>query len=336
MTRLPDKESFVERLLSGDRVTLGRALTLIESRRTADRAYMEDVLDRLMPHTGRSLRIGITGSPGVGKSTFIDSFGSWLIARGHRVGVLAVDPTSKRTGGSILGDKTRMIHLSRASQAFIRPSPAGKSLGGVAARTRESILVLEAAGYDLILIETVGVGQSETAVYDMTDFYLLLILAGAGDELQGIKRGVVELADMIVVNKADGDRIAAARRAQAAYRQALHLFPPKESGWTPPVLTASALEQTGLDAIWQHITDYRRLTTESGYFDTKRRRQLARWMHDAVQTEILDRLFKDTLLSETAQKLETDVTNLKKSPIGAAKQLVSLFLRQNARNGSGL
>ena len=252
-----------ERILAGDRRALARAITLIESRRSEHQEQAAQLLGRLLPATGQAVRLGISGTPGAGKSTFIEAFGAHLIEQGHRVAVLAVDPTSRRSGGSILGDKTRMQRLAQAQAAFVRPSPAGDSLGGVARRTREAGLVCEAAGFDVVLIETVGVGQNETAVADMVDCFVLLLAPGAGDELQGIKRGVIELADLVLINKADGELRAAARRAQADYKAALALLRPGTAGWAPEVLTCSALEGTGIAEVWQAVRRHRR-TLEAG------------------------------------------------------------------------
>lgn len=325
---LPDVHDFSDRIKKGDRVTLGRAITYVESSLSAHQEFIQEVLNLLMPFTGNAIRIGITGSPGVGKSTFVETFGMHLISLGHKVGVLAVDPSSRQTGGSILGDKTRMMQLSTSKNAFVRPSPAGKTLGGVAQHTRETILLCEAAGYDIILVETVGVGQSETAVYEMTDFYLLMILAGAGDELQGIKRGVVELADMIVVNKSDGDNVSLAQKAKAAYTNALHLFPAKESQWTPPVLTASALKNKGIEAIWHQIQDYQQLVKENGYLKTHRQRQLLQWMEDAMHLEINSHFFSSEKLKKAIKNSKKQVLDLKITPFFAAKQMVLLFLQK--------
>src|SRR6201747_740796 len=260
-------------LRAGNRAALARAITLIESRRSDHQASARDLVQALLPDTGKAIRVGITGSPGVGKSTTIDGLGMFLIELGHKVAVLAVDPSSARTGGSILGDKTRMARLSASDDAYIRPSPASGTLGGVAAKTREGMLLCEAAGCGVVLVETVGIGQSETAVCDMTDFFLALMLPGAGDELQGIKKGLVELADMIAINKADGDNIKRANHAAADYRSALHILTPRSEHWHPPVLTYSALTGTGIDALWQTILDHRTAMNASGDFDARRRQE---------------------------------------------------------------
>ncbi len=325
---LPDIHDFSERIKKGDRVALGRAITYVESSLPTHQAFIQEVLNTIMPFTGNAIRIGVTGSPGVGKSTFVETFGMHLIGLGHKVGVLAVDPSSRQTGGSILGDKTRMMQLGASPNAFVRPSPAGKTLGGVAQHTRETILLCEAAGYDIILVETVGVGQSETAVYEMTDFYLLMILAGAGDELQGIKRGVVELADMIVVNKADGDNLPLAQKAKAAYTNALHLFPAKDSEWIPPVLTASALKNQGIEPIWAQIQTHHQLVQENGYFKIRRQRQLLQWMEDAMHLEMTNHFFSSKKLKKAIKNSKKQVLDLKITPFFAAKQMVLLFLQK--------
>ncbi len=325
LRRKPAREPgyYVDGIRRADRVALGQAITLMESRRPADRALAEAVLDACMPLAGRSTRIGITGSPGVGKSTFIDALGMHLVENGHKLAVLAVDPSSQLSRGSILGDKTRMARLSMAEEAFIRPSPAGESLGGVAQRTRETLLLCEAAGYDVVLVETVGVGQSEIAVHDMTDFFLLLLLPGAGDELQGIKRGIVEMADLIAVNKADGEAAQAARRAQAAYRQALHLFPAKESHWQPEVVTCSALSEQGIGEIWTTVEKYCALTRENGYFEEQRRRQSINWLHDALREQLLSAFYQRPAVQALLPQLEAEVQAGRRSTSSAARQLLN-------------
>ena len=277
-------EAIADRLLAHDRAMLARAITLIESTRDDDREQALDVIDRVLPHTGKSIRIGITGVPGVGKSTFIEAFGLHAIeATGKTLAVLAVDPSSPLSGGSIMGDKTRMARLSAHSGAFIRPSPSGGGMGGVQRQTRETILLCEAAGFETILVETVGVGQSEAAVASMTDFFLLLMLANAGDELQGIKRGIVELCDLIAINKSDGANVHAAELARGQYESALYYLRANASGWRPQVLTCSALEHTNIGGIWLQIGRYIELTRGSGFFAQKRARQMADWMDDALR-----------------------------------------------------
>src|SRR4051812_29424199 len=278
-----DIERLAEELRAGSRAALARAITLIESRRGDHQTSARALVQTLLPDTGKAIRVGITGSPGVGKSTTIDALGMSLIDRGHRVAVLAVDPSSARTGGSILGDKTRMGRLSAADAAFIRPSPASGTLGGVAAKTREAMLLCEAAGFDVVLVETVGIGQSETAVCDMTDFFLALMLPGAGDELQGIMKGLVELADMIAINKADGDNVKRANLAAAEYRSALHILTPRSEHWFPPVETYSALTGAGLDRLWQKILDHRTAMNASGEFAARRREQQVKWMWSMLE-----------------------------------------------------
>ncbi|MCP4011364.1 MAG: methylmalonyl Co-A mutase-associated GTPase MeaB [Proteobacteria bacterium] len=303
-----DPQYYIDGVMSGQRAILARTITLIESVHPAHRELAMQVVDSLLPHTGQATRLGITGVPGVGKSTFIESFGMHLTANGSKVAVLAVDPSSTRSGGSILGDKTRMEKLSVEPNAFIRPSPSGGTLGGVARRTRETMLVCEAAGFDVIIVETVGVGQSETTVASMVDFFLVLMLAGAGDELQGIKKGVLEIADAIAINKADGDNVENARRAKREYEAALHLLKPISDHWSPPVLTCSAIDMDGLDKIWKVIGDYGQRLSAVGEFDKKRRHQALAWMWNLVEEGLKDQFFQNqevqSLLPEFARKVE--------------------------------
>jgi LAO/AO transport system kinase len=321
-------QQYIDGILSGDRLILSRAITLTESRLPSDQAIATEVLQAVLPHTGSSLRVGITGVPGVGKSTFIEAFGSQITAQGKKLAVLAIDPTSQRSGGSILGDKTRMDNLARDPLAYVRPSPTGNSLGGVAASTRQAILLCEAAGYELVLVETVGVGQSETAVRNMTDFFLLLMLAGAGDELQGIKRGIMEMADAILINKADGENTAAAKRAQADYRNALHLFPPSASGWTPEVMPCSALTGKGLPEAWQMLERYRQLTQKNGFFTQNRQDQNLSWMHETIRRELEDSFYGNPRIRQLLPDLQRAVQSGGLSSLQAARQLLDRWQKE--------
>ncbi|MHA6249731.1 methylmalonyl Co-A mutase-associated GTPase MeaB [Pontibacter sp. CAU 1760] len=317
--------TYVDGILAGDRVLLSRAITLVESKLPSDQELAQEVINAVLPHSGYSVRIGITGVPGVGKSTFIEAFGTFLIQEQHKkLAVLAIDPTSQRSGGSILGDKTRMDALATNPNAFIRPSPAGKSLGGVARSTRESIILCEAAGFDTIFVETVGVGQSETAVHAMVDFFLLLMLAGAGDELQGIKRGIMEMADAIAITKADGTNANKAKAARAEYQNALHLYPKAASGWLPQVSTCSALQQTGLGTIWQTITDYLHLTQQNGFFEQKRRDQNLQWLYEAIRQGLEDNFYAHTQVKAQLAGIEAQVKNGQTSAFAAAAELLKL------------
>ena len=318
-------EDFIAGVRSGDLATLGQAITLIESRHPRHRETADTVLAELLPHSGKATRIGITGVPGVGKSTFIEAFGRRLTAAGHRVAVLAVDPTSARTGGSILGDKTRMQELGRDPAAFIRPSPTSGSLGGVARATRESMIICEAAGFDVVLVETVGVGQSETTVAEMVDFFLALMLPGAGDELQGIKKGILEIADMIAVNKADGDMALPARRAAANYRRALEIMTPASPNWRPPVQTCSALSGDGLSEIWDQVREHRTALTGSGEFDAKRRDQRVRWMWSTIRDRLMLALDRDRNVQDILPELERAVAEDRITPGRAAEQVLAAF-----------
>jgi LAO/AO transport system kinase len=304
---------------------LARAITLTESRKPEHQKKAEAMLLRLVPDSGKAHRVGISGVPGVGKSTFIDALGTQLTAAGHRVAVLAVDPTSKRTGGSILGDKTRMERLSRDDNAFIRPSPTAGTLGGVARRTREAIHICEAAGFDVILVETVGVGQSEVAVSEMVDFFLVLAIAGAGDELQGIKRGIFELADMIAVNKADGDNLDRATRAAGDYANAMQLITPPGVSWEPPVVTCSGLSGTGLAELWEKIIEHRSQLTASGALAEKRQAQMLRWMWTLVEDRLVSALRSDPKIAAVIGDLEAEVLTGKLTPSIAADRIIAAF-----------
>ena len=309
-------------VLASDRRALARAITLIESSRDDHREQADALISALLPHTGKAIRLGISGTPGAGKSTFIEALGKTVIAAGETIAVLAVDPSSRRSGGSILGDKTRMPALSADVSAFVRPSPAGATLGGVARRTREAAIVCEAAGFGVIVLETVGVGQSETAVADMVDCFLLLLAPGAGDELQGIKRGIMELADLIVVNKADGDLLQEAGRVAADYRAALQLLRPASAAWQPEVMTCSALHAQGVDDVWQAIGRHRDALESSGALETKRRDQRKSWLWDDVQAMLIDRLRRDPEAAGIMQTLERQVTSGDMLPSAAARALI--------------
>jgi LAO/AO transport system kinase len=309
----------------GDRAALARAITLVESRRTDHQAQARDLVQTLLPQTGKAVRVGITGSPGVGKSTTIDVLGMALIAKGNKVAVLAVDPSSARTGGSILGDKTRMARLSAEDNAFIRPSPSSGTLGGVAAKTREAMLLCEAAGFDVVLVETVGIGQSETAVCDMTDFFLALMLPGAGDELQGIKKGLVELADMIAVNKADGDNLKRAQAAASEYKAALHILAPRSEHWFPPVVTYSALTGDGIDALWDKVLAHRTAMQASGDFEARRRDQQVKWMWAMLEERLKARLRSDPSVRSKVKQAEAAVADGRMTPAVGADTVVALL-----------
>lgn len=313
-------------ILAGDRRSLARAITLAESTRADHRQEAESLLAELLPKTGKSIRVGISGAPGVGKSSFIEAFGLHLVERGHRVAVLAVDPSSRVSGGSILGDKTRMEDLSRHPSAFIRPSPAGRSLGGVARRTRECVLICEAAGFDVVIVETVGVGQSETAVAEMTDLFLLLLAPAAGDELQGIKKGIVELADLIVVNKADGDLVESANHAAADYRSAVHMIRPASPNWRVPVLTCSALTGDGIGKAWDKIENYRETMTSTGEYAGRRSDQAKAWMWSEIEENLITALRSHPDVADRVQGLEVDVSAGRLAPSAAARDLLAIFL----------
>ena len=308
-------------ILAGESAALARAITLIESARADHQAAARALVQDLLPQTGRALRVGITGAPGVGKSTTIDALGVFLTNKGHKVAVLAVDPSSTRSGGSILADKTRMPRLAAEPNAFIRPSPAAGALGGVAARTRECLLLCEAAGYDVVLVETIGIGQSETAVADMTDFFLVLILPGGGDELQGLKKGVIELADMVAINKADGDNRSRAQATAAEYRAALHIVGARSPHWTPPVATYSALTGTGVAELWGAILDHRARMTAAGEQAVRRRQQQVKWMWAMLEARLFSRLKADRRLKPKLRRIEAAVADGRLSPSLAAEQI---------------
>jgi LAO/AO transport system kinase len=317
---------YVDGILKGDRTVLAQAITLIESSRPADRELAEQILEDCLPHTGDSIRVGITGVPGAGKSTLIEVLGASLI-RDHqqKVAVLAIDPTSQLSGGSILGDKTRMKSLSTSDMAFIRPSPSRGSLGGVAQRTREVMLLCEAAGYQNILVETVGVGQSETAVHDMVDFFLLIALTGAGDEIQGMKRGVMELADVVAINKADGDNLPAAERARVDAQNALHYFPASPSGWTPRALACSAQTGQGISELWNCVLEYTAMTQANGWFAVARRDQTRKWMHDIIQQGLMQLFQSDPAVRQRLETFEQDVMQGRTTSFRAARTLLEIY-----------
>ncbi len=327
-----DPTQLARQVRTGDRRAIARAITLVESSLAEDRKPANELLTLLSPHAGQSIRIGLSGVPGVGKSTFIESLGNHVIDGGHKVAVLAVDPSSAISGGSILGDKTRMETLSQRLEAFIRPSPAGKMLGGVTRHTRETMRIVEAAGFDVIMIETVGVGQSETDVAEMTDIFLLMLLPGGGDELQGIKRGIVELADLIVVNKADGDLVNAAGRSAADYRSALGFLHPRRPDWKVPVETCSSLNNTGVDTIWQIITDFRTKMTRNGTIQESRERQAKAWLWSEISATLLESLRQNDSIRSRLSELEQQVASGTISPWVAAQTIVSMFQHQDDAN----
>ena len=328
MRSQPSIETLVEGVIYFDRSILARAITLLESSRSVDAERSQELLERLLPHTGGAVRVGLSGVPGVGKSTFIDQFGTNLIDAGHRVAVLAIDPSSSRSGGSILGDKTRMERLSTNPDAFIRPSPAGRTLGGVNRVTRESILLCEAAGFDTVLVETVGVGQSETAVAGMVDTFCVLMLPGAGDDLQGIKKGIIELADIIAVNKADGDNVLRAQQAANQYRHALHLLAPTSANWSPPVLTVSGSQNLGLDALWEQIQLHRQRMASSGELDSRRAEQQSTWMWELLEHRIQRTLQSSGALGEAVRRIESEVRN-SRLPVGSAVESIWRLLAKS-------
>lgn len=328
---LPTVGEMVEGILKGDITMLSRAVTLVESLSPEHQVLAQEVIEKCLPHSGRSRRIGITGVPGAGKSTSIDVFGLHVLKRGGKLAVLAIDPSSERTKGSILGDKTRMEKLSLHPSAFIRPSPSAGSLGGVARKTRETIVLCEAAGYDNIFVETVGVGQSETAVHSMVDFFLLIQLAGTGDELQGIKRGIMEMADGIVINKADGDNIPRAQLAQAQFRSALHLFPPTASGWMPEVLTYSGYYELGIPEVWDMIDRYFAFVDGNGYFERKRSEQARYWMYETINEQLRSHFYNDPEIAQMLEEKEGRVLANMQSSFTAARDVLDTYFSRGLK-----
>ncbi len=316
---------YLKAILAGDRTMLSQAITLIESSLPHDQEVARQLINLCLPHSGNALRIGITGVPGAGKSTFIESFGLHLIEKGNKIAVLAIDPSSTRSKGSILGDKTRMEDLSVNPNAFIRPSASAGTLGGVARKTRESVILCEAAGFDLVIIETVGVGQSETSVAQIVDFFMLLQLAGGGDELQGIKRGIMEMADLIVINKADGDNIKKAELSKREYENALHLFPALPNNWIPQVVTASAIYKTGLEGIWDKLSEFVKLTRENGHFEGKRQQQSIGILNDSITNTLTDGFFHHDVMKPLLKSYEKQVLNKEISPYEAAQLLLEKY-----------
>lgn len=317
--------AYIEGVLAGDRVILSRAITIIESNLESDKAIAKEIIQAILPKSGNSIRIGVTGVPGVGKSTFIETFGKHLVAKGNKVAILSIDPSSQRSRGSILGDKTRMEELANLKEAYIRPSASGDTLGGVANKTGETMLLCEAAGYNVILIETVGVGQSETAVHGMTDFFLLLMLAGAGDELQGIKKGIMEMADMVVINKADGDNVALSKIAKRQYQNALHIFPMPNSGWSPIVSTASSIQNIGIDTVWDKILEFKKLVNDNGYFINNRKEQQIQWMYNTINEELKQLFYGSDVVTKQIKQLEKDILDSKVSPVNAAHSIIEEY-----------
>ncbi len=315
-------EEYVGGILEGNIPLLSQAVTMVESSRPDHQSMAREIIGQCLPHSGQSLRVGITGVPGAGKSTFIEALGRLITREGHKLAVLAIDPSSERSRGSILGDKTRMEELAGDPRAYIRPSPSAGSLGGVARKTREIVILCEAAGFDTIFIETVGVGQSETAVHSMTDIFLLLMIAGAGDELQGIKRGIMEMADLVAINKADGHNVDKANLARIQYKNALHLFPPKESGWEPPVMTCSALEKNGVPEIWQTILEYRKITESNGWFLKNRNHQSVWWMFETLNERLRQDFYQYPGMKQMISEMEGKVMKSEISSFEAASQLL--------------
>ncbi|HUS98655.1 MAG TPA: methylmalonyl Co-A mutase-associated GTPase MeaB [Hyphomicrobiaceae bacterium] len=323
----PSLEDYVAGVRAGNRAMLARAITLIESGRAEHQALAQDLLQALLPYTGRAVRLGITGVPGVGKSTTIDQLGINLVEAGHKIAVLAVDPTSTRSGGSILGDKTRMNRLANHAHAYVRPSPTSGTLGGVARKTRETMAIVEAAGYDIVIVETVGVGQSEVTVAEMVDFFLVLLLPGGGDELQGIKKGIIEIADMIAINKADGDNTARASRSAADYRGALGLIAPHSEFWQPPVITISGRDNIGLDVLWQKISDHRARMQASGEFEARRAAQAVGWMHAMLTERLMAMIHANPEIATRLKACEARVRDGGQTPARAVEEIMGLVQR---------
>ncbi len=324
-------DEYLEGILKSNRVMLSQAITLIESSLPEHQNLAQEIIEKCLPYSGKSIRTGITGVPGAGKSSFIEALGTTLTSDGRKLAVLAIDPTSEKSKGSILGDKTRMENLAKNQHAFIRPSPSAGTLGGVAKKTRETIILCEAAGFDTIFVETVGVGQSETAVRSMVDFFLLLMLAGAGDELQGMKRGIIEMADVVAITKADGTNIRKAEQAKTAYNNALHLFPPAESGWLPKVVTCSALRNTGIEEIWNLISEYRTLTVHNGFFSKKRKEQSLFWMYETINQNLKENFYNNREIKKLLARYEKEVLTDKLSSFMAAR----LLLKKHQSKQSG-
>ncbi len=320
-----DPQFYVQGVLNGDRRLIAKTITLIESSLSAHQRLAQTIIDLLLPYAGKAIRLGITGVPGVGKSTFIESLGTMLVKKGHRVAVLAVDPSSKRSGGSVLADKTRMEKLAVEQRAFIRPSPSGGTLGGVARKTRETMILCEAAGFDVMIVETVGVGQSETTVASMVDFFLVLMIAGAGDELQGIKKGILELADAVAVNKADGDNIEKAEFARKQYETALHFLAPSSPNWTPPVLTCSALGMIDIDVIWENVIKHHTIFTNTGELKANRKKQAVDWMWSLIKEGLNDRFYQNPEVKKNLPETIREVENGTVASTIAASRLLNLL-----------
>lgn len=328
-SRIKKKEltvnDYVEGILAGNRTILSQAVTLVESFLPEHHSVAQEVIEKCLPYAGNSIRLGITGVPGAGKSTFIEALGTYLCNKGENLAVLAIDPSSERSKGSILGDKTRMEELSVAQNAFIRPSPSSGSLGGVARKTRESIVLCEAAGFNTIFVETVGVGQSETAMHSMVDFFLLIQLAGTGDELQGIKRGIMEMADGITINKCDGNNIEKAQLAKVQFQNALHLFPMPESGWTPKVTTCSAFEKINIDSVWNMVLEYIKFTKQNGYFEYKRKQQSKYWMYETIDEYLRTSFYNNEIIEKLLSQYEAKVNNNELTSFAAAHKLLDIY-----------